>query len=124
MKCRGGRIAVCAVSAVLLAGCTHSPLGSDGDGAPAEGTIHGVVTLIGGPVTLDGEPALDHAPAKDWRVTIRSDGGSVYRTTTDGAGRYAFVVAPGTYTLDCRRDKRIVVASGETVASHCVVPVP
>jgi len=117
-------LAAATLATFALAGCTQTET-PEGDETPSgAGTITGVVTFVGGPVNQDGKPALDHQPAADWPVRIRSDDGQVIRTTSDGEGHFTFEVEPGTYTLECLRVEKLVVTSNDSVGAQCVVPVP
>jgi hypothetical protein len=123
MKGSFWRLMACLLAALALAACTHSS-SSDDNGTAGPGTIRGLATLVGGPVTLNGKPALRHAPARNWPITIRSQAGEVHHTRSDENGQYVFEVEPGTYTLECVHAQEIVVTAGESVDSKCVIPVP
>ena len=118
------RLVLAALTVLVLAGCTETGTPSEDETSGGTGTVSGVVTLVGGPVSPNGQPALDHEPATNWPVTIRSADGRTFRTTSDGDGHFTFEVEPGTYTLKCLRVEKLVVAQDESVSAKCGVPVP
>jgi RES domain-containing protein len=68
--------------------------------------------------------ALDGAPGPDWAVAVMSGSRTVAHATSDAAGRFRFVLAPGRYTLECGQNRMVVVTAGRTVSTDCDVPVP
>ncbi len=87
-----------------------------GCSAQAKGTIQGTVTVCGSGAALPG-------------VTLSTPEG--YIRSSDGAGGYAFSVAPGTYTLTASEPgyqdhvEGVTVAAGGTVtADFCMAAVP
>jgi len=73
--------------------------------------------------TLQGEPALDHQPTRNWSVVVRSDAKVVATTSTDEMGRFIFALVPGTYQVNCLGGRTFEVQAGQTTKANCDVPV-
>ena len=118
-----GNFAVFAASVILLAGCIgRAPRGVE-ETSPATGTLTGLVTVTGGRPTLQGEPAVDHEPARQWSVVVRSDVKVVAIASTDEMGRFTFELVPGTYQVNCLGGRTFEVQAGQTTKANCDVPV-
>ncbi|HVQ88452.1 MAG TPA: hypothetical protein VMT88_09740 [Actinomycetes bacterium] len=119
-----GALVVLTCSVASLAACTGSTSTETEQTTLAKGTLTGLVTMSGGPVNLQGQPALHHDPARNWSVTVRSDAKVVSTTSTDAQGRFSFELSPGTYQVKCLDWETFVVRSGETTTANCHIPVP
>ena len=111
------------VAVLGLAGCTSASPSSlaQTTPAPTTGTLSGMVLLFGGPATLTATPDSGR-PLPGQTVSVQVNHRSVIAKQSDSAGRFTFVLAPGSYMLACPDGpKAFQVAAGLVVSLDCPV---
>ena len=93
--------------------------------AGQQGTLTGLVTISGGPMTTNGQMALNNTPQPNKQVIVTAAGREVGKSTTDSAGHFTASLPAGDYTVsdDCGGQPVTVVGGRTTsVTLSCDVP--